>query len=204
MAVAEFDQKDAKLITLNYNKIFFSFGGTFGREDNSLFCQWNELLSFLAAVFPSNAEIYQPQSAQLKRLMVKMRENGEQSHTVSYVRSISMAGNRYKLLKEALFVDIRVLTDLLQPGLFATEEEISAHYRLLMLLLWSKSNGAKGQCPDIIAAFYQSEMEEKAELSDRMSMDKMPSSPPSIEAAAEESPVFDALQSHFHANPKFF
>ena len=76
--------------------------------------------------------------------MAKMRDNGEQSHAVSYIRSISMAGNKHKLLKKALFVDIRVLTDLLQPGLFATEEEISAHYRLLMLLLWSKSNGAKG------------------------------------------------------------
>ena len=47
-------------------------------------------------------------------------------------------------------------------------------------------------------------MEEQAELSDRMSMDKIPFSPPSIEAAAEESPDFEALQSHFRANPKFF
>ena len=117
---------------------------------------------------------YTNQSAQLKRLMPKLRENGEQSHTVSYIRSISMAGNKRKLLNKALFVDIRVVTDLLQPGLFATEEEIWAHYRLLMILLWSKSNGAKGQCPDVIAAFYQSEMDEQAELSDRMSMDKMP------------------------------
>jgi hypothetical protein len=37
MAAAEFDQKDAKLITLNHKKIFFSFGGTFRREDNSFF-----------------------------------------------------------------------------------------------------------------------------------------------------------------------
>ena len=87
MAVTEFDIKDANLITLNHHEIFFSFGGTFGREDYSFFCQWNEILSFLAAVFPSNAEIYQPQSAQLKRLMVMMRENGEQSHTVSYIGS---------------------------------------------------------------------------------------------------------------------
>ena len=47
-------------------------------------------------------------------------------------------------------------------------------------------------------------MEEQAELSDRMCMDKMPSSPPSSETAAEESPVSDALQSHFRFNPKFF
>ena len=47
-------------------------------------------------------------------------------------------------------------------------------------------------------------MEEQAELSDRMSMDEMPFSPPSIEAVAEESPDFEALQSHFRANPKFF
>ena len=95
-------------------------------------------------------------------------------------------------------------TELLQPGLFASDEENKAFYRLLLIQSWSKSNGAIGQCPDVIAAFYQSEMEEQAELSDRMSMDKMPSSPPSIEAVAEESPVFDALQSHFRANPKFF
>ena len=47
-------------------------------------------------------------------------------------------------------------------------------------------------------------MEEQAELSDRMSMDKMPSSPPSIEGAAEESPDFEALQSHFCAIPSSF
>ena len=204
MAAAEFDQKDAKMITLNHHDIYFSFEGIFGREDNSIFCQWNELLSFLSAVFPSNAEIFQPQSDKIKWLMKKMRENGEQSHTVSYIRSITMAGNKRKLLNKALFVDIRVSTDLLQPGLFASNEENKAYYRLLMIQSWSKSDGKLGHCPDVIAAFYQSEMEEQAELSDRMSMDKMPSSPPSIEAVVEESPVFDALQSHFRANPKFF
>ena len=115
-----------------------------------------------------------------------------------------MPGNRHGTLKEALFADIRVSTDLLQPGLFASNEENKAYYRLLMLQSWSKSDGKLGHCPDVIAAFYQSEMEEQAELSDRMSMDKMPSLPPFIEAAAEESPVFDALQSHFCANPKSF
>ena len=59
-------------------------------------------------------------------------------------------------------------------------------------------------CPNVIAALYQSEMEEQAELSDRMSMDKMPFSPASIQGAAEESPDFEALQSHFRANPKLF
>ena len=175
MAAAEFDQKDANLITLNnHTYIFASFGGTIELEYNSIFCQWNELLSFLMTVFPSNAAIYQPQSDQVKWLMKKMRENGERSHTVSYIRSISMAGNRHKLLKKALFVDIRVATELLQPGLFDSDEESKALYRLLLIQSWSKSNGAKGQCPDIIAAFYQSEMDEQAELSDRMSMDKMP------------------------------
>ena len=161
-------------------------------------------MSFLSAVFPSNAEIFQPQSDQIKWLMKKMREKGEQSHTVSYIRSITMAGNKRKLLNKALFVDIRVSTDLLQPGLFASDEENKAFYRLLLIQSWSKSNGAIGQCPDVISAFYQSKMEEQAELSDRMSTDKMPSSPPSSETAAEESPVSDALQSHFRFKPKFF
>ncbi len=115
-----------------------------------------------------------------------------------------MPGNRHSTLEEALFVDIRVSTDLLQPGLFASDEENKAYYRLLIIQSWLKSDGKLGHCPDVIAAFYQSEMEEQAELSDRMSMGKMSSSPPFIEAAAEESPDFDALQSHFCANPKFF
>ena len=115
-----------------------------------------------------------------------------------------MPGNRHSTLKEALFVDIRVSTDLLQPGLFASDEENKAYYRLLIIQSWSNSDGKLGHCPEVVAAFYQSEMEEQAELSDRMSMGKMSSSPPFIEAAAEESPDFDALQSHFRANPKFF
>ena len=113
--------------------------------------------------------------------MAKMRDNGEQSHAVSYIRSISMAGNKHKLLKKALFVDIRVATKLLQPGLFASDEENKAFYRLLLIQSWKKSDGKLGHCPDVIAAFYQSEMEEQAELSDRMSMDEIPFSPPSIE-----------------------
>jgi hypothetical protein len=192
------------LITLNHHEIFFSFGSTFGREKNDLFCQWNELLNFLADVFPSNVAILEPKSVQVRWLMNKMRENGDRSHSVTYIRSISMSGNRHKIVNKALFVDIRVATELLQPGLFDSDEENKAFYRLLLIQSWSKSNGAKGQCPDVIAAFYQSEMEKQAELSDRMSMGKMSSSPPFIEAAAEESPDFDALQSHFCANPKFF
>ena len=133
MAAAEFDQKDAELITINHHDVYFSFGGTFGREKNSIFCQWNELLSFLTAVFPSNAAIYQPQSSQMRWLMAKMRDNGDKSHTVSYIRSISMAGNKYNLLKKALFVDIRVATELLQPDLFASDEENKAFYRLLLI-----------------------------------------------------------------------
>ena len=35
MASSKFDQKDASLITLYQDEIFFSFGGTYGREDNS-------------------------------------------------------------------------------------------------------------------------------------------------------------------------
>ena len=161
-------------------------------------------MTFLASVFPSNFTIFDSQSLQLNCLRKKMRSKGDQFHTLSYIRSISMPGNRHSTLKEALFVDIRVATELPQPGLFASDEENKAFYRLLLIQSWSKSNGAIRQCPDVIAAFYQSEMEEQAELSDRMSMGKMSSSPPFIEAAAEESPVFDALQSHFRANPKFF
>ena len=52
MAAPEFDQRKAKLITLNGHEIFYSFGGVFGREDNSIFCQWDELMKFLASVFP--------------------------------------------------------------------------------------------------------------------------------------------------------
>jgi hypothetical protein len=77
MKAAEFDHKDAKLITLNYHDICFSFEGTSGRESNSIFRQWNELLSFLPAVSPSNAATYQSQSTQVKWLMAKMRENDE-------------------------------------------------------------------------------------------------------------------------------
>ena len=92
-----------------------------------------------------------------------------------------MPGNRHSTLKEALFVDIRVSTDLLQPGLFAPNEENKAYDRLLMIQSWRKSDRKLGHYPDVIAAFYQSEMEEQAELSDRMSMDEIPFSPPSIE-----------------------
>ena len=64
-------QQDAKMILLNDHDIYFSFGGIFGREDNSIFCQWNELLSFLSAVFPSNATIFDSKSAQLNCLLEK-------------------------------------------------------------------------------------------------------------------------------------
>ena len=161
-------------------------------------------MTFLASVFPSNATIFDSQSVQMNHPRGKKRSKGDQSHTLSYIRSISMPGNRHSTLKEALFVDIRVSTDLLQPGLFASDEENKAYYRLLIIQSWSKSDGKLGHCPEVVAAFYQSEMEEQAELSDRMSMGKISSSPPFIEAAAEESPDFDALQSHFRANPKFF
>ena len=65
--------------------------------------------------------------------MAKMRDNGDKSHTVSYIRSFSIAGNKYNLLKKAFFVDIRVATELLQPGLFASDEENKAFYRLLLI-----------------------------------------------------------------------
>ena len=130
MAVAEFDQKDANLITLNHHEIFFSYGGTFGREKNDLFCQWNELLNFLADVFPSNAAILEPMSEQVRWLMNKMRENGDMSHSVTYIRSISMSGNRHKILKEALLVDIWVATEMLNSGLFASNAQNLAHCRL--------------------------------------------------------------------------
>ena len=203
MAAPEFDQKDAKLIKLNHHYIYFSLGGTFGRKDSIIFSQ-ECALEFSYGVFPCNAAIFRPQSDQIKWLMKKMRENGERSHTILYIRSITMAGNKRKLLNKALIVDIQVSTDLLQPGLFASDEENKAYYRLLIIQSWSKSDGKLGHCPEVVAAFYQSEMEEQAELSDRMSMGKMSSSPPFIEAAAEESPDFDALQSHFCANPNFF
>ena len=54
----------------------------------------------------------------------KMRENGERSHTVSYFRSISMAGKQTrKLLEKALFLDIRVAVDFLQSSLFASNAQ---------------------------------------------------------------------------------
>ena len=59
MKAAEFDQNNAKLITLNHHYICFLFEGTSGRESNSIFHQWNELLGFLPAVSPSNAATYQ-------------------------------------------------------------------------------------------------------------------------------------------------
>ena len=138
-------------------------------------------MTFLASVSPSNATIFDSQSVQMNYLRKKMRSKVDESHTLSYIRSISMPGNRHSTLKEALFVDIRVSTDLLQPGLFASVEENKAYYRLLIIQSWSKSDGKLGHCPDVIAAFYQSEMEEQAELSDHMSMDEIPFSPPSIE-----------------------
>ena len=52
MAAPEFDQKKAKFVTLNRHEILYSFGGVFGREYNSIFCQWDELMKFLAAIFP--------------------------------------------------------------------------------------------------------------------------------------------------------
>ena len=45
-----------------------------------------------------------------------------------------MPGNRHSSLKEALFVDIRVSTDLLQPGLFAPNEENKAYDWLLIIM----------------------------------------------------------------------
>jgi hypothetical protein len=90
-------------------------------------------MTFLASVFPSNATIFDSQSVQMNYLRKKMRSKGDQSHTLSYIRSIAMPGNRHSTLKEALFVDIRVSTDLLQPGLFAPNEENKAYDRLLMI-----------------------------------------------------------------------
>ena len=77
MVAAEFDRKDATLITLNHHQINISLSGTFGLENSGIFCQWNELLSFLTTGFHSNAVIYQSQSTQVKWLMAKMRENDE-------------------------------------------------------------------------------------------------------------------------------
>ena len=71
MAAPEFDQKKAKLITLNGHEIFYLFGGVFAREDNSIFCRWDELMTFLASVFPSNATIFDSKSAQLNCLLEK-------------------------------------------------------------------------------------------------------------------------------------
>ena len=87
MEAAEFDQKDAKLITLNHHGICYSFGCTCGCEINSFFRQWNELLSFLPAVSSSNAATYQSQSTQVKCLMPKMRENGVQLDMVSVIHA---------------------------------------------------------------------------------------------------------------------
>ena len=50
MAVAAWDQAEAGLIILNHHKIYLTFGGAFVREENSIFCQWNEQLSFLTDV----------------------------------------------------------------------------------------------------------------------------------------------------------
>ena len=75
-----------------------------------------------------------------------MRLKGNQFNTVSYNRSISMPGNRNSTPKEALFVDIRVSTNLLQPGLFASNGENKAYYRLLMIQSWSKLVGKLGHC----------------------------------------------------------
>ena len=133
MTAPEFDQKKAKLITLNGHENFYLFGGVFAREDNSIFCRWDELMTFLASAFPSNATIFDSQSVQMNHPREKMQSKGEQSHTLSYIRSISMPGNRHSTLQEALFVDILVLTDLLQPGLFAPNEENKAYDRLLMI-----------------------------------------------------------------------
>ena len=36
-----------------------------------LFCQWNEILHFLRAVFPSNPDIYDSQMPQMKYLLTK-------------------------------------------------------------------------------------------------------------------------------------
>ena len=87
-------------------------------------------MSFLTAVFHSNAAIYQSQSTQVIWLMAKLHENDEYSHTVCYIRSIHIAGNRHKLLKKALFLDIRVANDMLQSGLFAPNAQNLAHCRL--------------------------------------------------------------------------
>ena len=76
MAAPEFDQKKAKLITLNGHAIFYSFGGVFGREDNSIFCRWDELMTFLASVFPSNATIFDSQSVQMNHLRKKKAVKG--------------------------------------------------------------------------------------------------------------------------------
>ena len=68
MAAPEFDQKKAKFVTLNRHEIFYSFRGVFAREYDSILCQWDELMTFLAFVFPSNATIFDSQSVQMNHL----------------------------------------------------------------------------------------------------------------------------------------
>ena len=105
---AEFDQKDANLSTLNHHKCNFIEGVHFGVK-KSIFFQWNEPvepLSFLAAIFASNAEIFQPQSAQVRWLMAKMHGNAEQLHTVSFVTYARvLSDQRYSTLQKAIFVN---------------------------------------------------------------------------------------------------
>ena len=84
---------------------------------------------FFASVFPSKSAIFDRQSSQMRQLRKKMREENELCHSLTYIRSCSMPLHRYNILQKALFVDIKVLIDMIDSNLFQSNEEIEAFSR---------------------------------------------------------------------------
>ena len=163
-----------------------------------IFCQWDEISAFFAAVFPSNCAIFDTQSSKMKGLRAKMRQGNDLCHSLDYKRSCSMPDHRYNILQKALFVDIKVLIAMVDSDLFQSNEEIKAFSRLVKIRSWTNSGGRIGSCPETIAKLYQLEYETAME-SEEVDTIVGKGNPESIDYTQSYS-----LESHFRVNPKFF
>ena len=88
---------------------------------------------FFASVSPSNCEIFDTQSSQMRQLRKKMREGNELCHSLTYTRLCFVPPHRYNMLQKARFMDIKVLIDMIVSNLFQSNEEIEAVSRQIWL-----------------------------------------------------------------------
>ena len=94
-----------------------------------IFCQWDEISAFFASILPSNCEIFDTQSSQMRQLRKKMMEGNELCHSLTYTRLCFVPLHRYNMLQKARFMDIKVLIDMIVSNLFQSNEEIEAFSR---------------------------------------------------------------------------